>query len=163
MQQPSPATLRRASLAPLSPLPPSSRSHGHITGGNASGTLFLALCQLDAALGDSPFSLLSLAGRDTPAAALDQCQSCGALLMSTSCVKAGTPHMGIMGQLEFHCPLPACASMLHVGCADRGSGYVTGGTEIHGPAGRSREASVAAVGADEVARGDVFSHSPSYR
>ncbi|XP_041280149.1 fatty-acid amide hydrolase 2 isoform X2 [Onychostruthus taczanowskii] len=37
------------------------------------------------------------------------------------------------------------------------------GTKIHGPAGGPWEASVAAVGADEVARGVVFSHSPSYR
>lgn len=73
-----------------------STSYGHITGGNASGTLSLASCQLGAALGDSPFSLLSLAGKDTPAAALDQCQSCGVLLMGTCCVKAGTPHIGIM-------------------------------------------------------------------
>nr|XP_054497360.1 fatty-acid amide hydrolase 2 isoform X3 [Agelaius phoeniceus]XP_054497361.1 fatty-acid amide hydrolase 2 isoform X3 [Agelaius phoeniceus] len=37
------------------------------------------------------------------------------------------------------------------------------GTKIHRPAGGPWEASVAAVGADEVARGDVFSHSSSYR
>lgn len=121
MKQPSPTTLRRACLAPLLP---SCWSHGHITGGNASGTLSLALCQLGAALGGFPFSLLSLAGKDTPAAALDQCQSCGALLMGISCVKAGTPYIGIIGQPEFHCLLPACASLLHVGCAEEGVGVL---------------------------------------
>lgn len=115
MKQPSPTTLGRVCLVPP---PPSSRSHGHITGGSASGTLSLASWQLGATLGGSPFSLLSLARKDTPAAALDQCQSCGALLMGVFCVKVGTPHTGIMGHPEFHCLLPACASLVHVGCAD---------------------------------------------
>lgn len=72
---------------------------------------------VECCFGGSPFSFLSLAGKDSPAAALGQCQSCEALVIGISCVKAGMPHVGIMGQLEFHCP---CASLLPVGFANRG-------------------------------------------
>lgn len=50
-------------------------------------------CIVGAALGGgSPISLLSLAGKNAPAAALDQCQSCGAPDGHLLCESGNTSH-----------------------------------------------------------------------
>lgn len=93
MKQPSPTTPRRACLAPL---PPSSRSSRHITGGNASGTLSLALCQLGAALGGALPSPCCLWQGKMLLLQLWISVRAVEHLIAISCVKAGTPHIGIM-------------------------------------------------------------------